>query len=91
LGIFSFTNDAEMQGSESDVLFQLERYSTLQQFQYDIPVPSPSTYIVTLGFAKNFNGAQAIGRHIFDISVDGVVVFSILTFFTWKLEAIQHC
>ena len=81
-GIFSFTNATEIQGTESDALFQSERYSTLQQFQYDIPVPSPSIYEVTLGFAEIYNGAQAIGKRIFDVSVEGDVVFSDLDIYS---------
>lgn len=74
-GIFSFTNVTEIQDTQNDELFQSERYSSLQQFQYEIPVPYPSTYEVILGFAEIYNGAQGIGKRIFDVSVEGKVVF----------------
>ena len=70
----SYTNS----NAEVPALYQTERSSSPQVFDYAVPVPD-GTYQVTLHFAEIYWGAnggadQSAGKRVFDVNLEGVLV-----------------
>jgi hypothetical protein len=69
-------------GTVDDKLFQTERWDgpAAPELQYSLAVPN-GTYRVNLYFAEIYSGAQGVGKRVFDVAIEGGVVFSNLDIF----------
>ncbi len=66
--------DAGIAASAPDALFNTERYDaeSAPEMLWEFPVAS-GTYTVNLFFAEIFNGIDAVGERVFDVSLEGAV------------------
>ncbi len=69
-------------GTTNDTLFQTERYdvSTAPDLRYSLALAN-GTYQVNLYFAEIYSGAQSVGERIFDVLIEGALVFDNLDIF----------
>ncbi len=66
------TNTKAIANTADDVLYQSERYE--DSLEYAIPVPFADTFMVSLYFAETFKKNKAVGKRVFDLSLEGVLV-----------------
>ncbi len=69
------TTDPSIPASAPDEIFHTERYdvATAPEMLWEFPVTGGNTYEVRLFFAELYNGIDAAGERVFDVTVDGVV------------------
>jgi hypothetical protein len=56
-------------GTADQVLYQTSRWNSI--LEYAIPVPRADTFLVTLEWSENWNGAFAVGQRVFDVAAEG--------------------
>jgi hypothetical protein len=68
-------SDASIPAGTPATIFQSERWDPTggSELQWDFPV-SAGTYEVRLYFAEVYSGAQAIGKRVFDVAIEGTTV-----------------
>lgn len=61
---------------ETEDIFQCEHSdnSGAPELQYDYDLPD-GTYVVNLYFANSYTGSTSVGARVFDISIEGAVVY----------------
>ena len=72
----TYSKSAAIAGTESDTVYQSERYGA---FGYDIAVPD-GTYTITLDFAELY--FDAAGKRVFDVRIEGDIVLDDLDLWT---------
>jgi HSP20 family molecular chaperone IbpA len=71
----------DISGTVDDSLFRSERYDKLSDaLKYEIPIRN-GEYSVTLYFADLYAGTHKVGARVFDVSLEGSVVFPRLDIF----------
>ncbi len=78
----TFTMTTPIAGTSDPALYQSERYdpSGAPELQYSLPVPN-GVYRVNLYFAEIYSGTQSVGARVFDVVVEGTLVFDNLDIF----------
>ena len=78
----TFSTTSTISGTSDPTLFRTQRWdpSTAPELVYSLPVPN-GTYTVNLGFAETYSGTMKVGGRVFNVTLQGAVVFSNLDVF----------
>lgn len=89
-GIKYTARDVTISGTAEQSLYLSERYDTAtgSDLEYSIPVPA-GEYQVTLYFSENYSGAQKVNGRVFNVLMEGEVVFPMLDIFVESGGAFQ--
>jgi phospholipase C/PKD repeat protein len=73
----TFSTTSTIAGTNDPTLFKSQRWdpSTSPNLVYSLPVPN-GTYTVNLGFAETYSGTMKVGGRVFNVTMQGNVVFS---------------